>query len=172
MDRDFRRSGSCRRSRCFAVRAYFGEKPRETAKPALTTAEGLLITNPSGVIDPVTQDLVITGTITNSTDKPRPAWLVVAEVYDAQNTVLIKAKLLNGKQLYTKRDLNILLKRGQNIEDIKRKMQEQGTMLPPRGAANFELRIMEPPANIASFNVNPQPFDPVKLFKEIAEDQK
>ena len=158
----------------FIARSYFGGTSAPPEKPAqtMTTAEGLRITNPSGAIDPVTQDLVITGVIENSTDTQRPAWLVVAEVYDAQNNVLIKEKLLNGKQLYTKRDFDLLLKRGQNIEEIKKKMQEQGTILPPKGTANFEIRIMDAPPGIASFNITPQPFDPVQLFKEIAEDQK
>ncbi len=157
-----------------AVYWFFGRgtQPATGPAPAIISAEGLQITNPSGAIDPVTQDLVVTGMIANTTDRPRPAWLLVAEVYDAQNNVLIRAKLLNGKQLYTKRDLDILVKRGQNIDDIRKKMQEQGVVLPPRGSVNFEIRIMEPPAGIASFNVTPQPFDPVQLYKEIAEDQK
>ena len=108
----------------------------------------------------------------NITDKPRPAWYIVAEVFDAQNTVLVRAKMLSGKQLYTRRDYEILVKRGQNIQDLKKKMQEQGVIIPPKSMVNFEIRIMEPPVGIASFNATLQPFDPVQLFKEIAQDQK
>ena len=158
----------------FGAKWYLGraaERVSDAAK-AVTSPEGLQITNASGSIDPVTQDLVITGSVENITDKPRPAWYIVAEVYDAQNTVLIRAKMLSGKQIYTRRDYDILVKRGQNMQDLKKKMLEQGVIIPPKSMVNFEIRIMEPPVGIASFNATLQPFDPVQLFKEIAEDQK
>ncbi len=158
----------------FGVRWYIGrasEQVSEAVKTA-TSPEGLVIQNASGAIDPGSKDLVITGVIENTTDKPRPAWYVVAEVYDAQNTVLFRAKMLSGKQIYTRRDYDVLIKRGQNIQQLKMRMQEPGTIIPPKSTVNFEIRIMEPPVGIASFNATLQPFDPVQLFKEIVEDQK
>jgi hypothetical protein len=158
----------------FGAKWYFRQASQRVSDAAktMTSPEGLQITNTSGAIDPGTQDLIITGSIQNITDKPRPAWYIVAEVFDAQNTVLATAKMLSGKQLYTRRDYEILVKRGQNMQDLKKKMQEQGVIIPPKGTVNFEIRIMEPPVGIASFNATLQPFDPVQLFKEIAEDQK
>jgi Protein of unknown function (DUF3426)/zinc-ribbon domain len=153
---------------------YFGKASQQVsdAVKTATSPEGLLIQNASGAIDPGNQDLVITGAIQNTTDKPRPAWYVVAEVYDAQNTVLVRAKMLSGKQIYTRRDYDILVKRGQNVQELKMKMQEPGTVIPPKSTVNFEIRIIEPPVGIASFNATLQPFDPVQLFKEIVEEQK
>jgi hypothetical protein len=158
----------------FGAKWYFGRVSKQVsdAAKAVTSPGGLLVTNSAGVIDPVNQDLVITGVVENTTDKPRPAWYVVVDVYDAQNTVLVRAKLLSGKQIYTRRDYDILARRGRNIQELKMKMQEQGTIIPPKSTVNFEIRIMEPPVGIASFNATLQPFDPVQLFKEIAEDQK
>lgn len=158
----------------FGAKWYLGRASQQVsdAVKAVTTPEGLLITSSSGVIDPENQDLVITGVIENTTDKPRPAWYVVADVYDAQNTVLVRAKILSGKQIYTRRDYDILAKRGHNIQDLKMKMQEPGIIIQPKSTVNFEIRIMEPPVGIASFNATLQPFDPVQLFKEIVEDQK
>ncbi len=158
----------------FGAKWYFGRASHQVsdAVKAVTSPEGLLITSASGAIDPGTQDLVITGVIENTTDKPRPAWYVVADVYDAQNTVLIRAKMLSGKQIYTRRDYDIFAKRGYNMQDLKMKMQEPGIIIQPKGTVNFEIRIMEPPVGIASFNATLQPFDPVQLFKEIVEDQK
>jgi hypothetical protein len=158
----------------FGAKWYFGQASQRVsdALKAVTAPEGLQITSASGAIDPGTQDLIITGVIENTTDKPRPAWYVVADVYDAQNSVLFRAKMLSGKQLYTRRDYDILAKRGMNIEELKKKYQEQGVIIPPKGTVSFEIRVMEPPVGVASFNATLQPFDPVKLFKEIAEDQK
>ena len=158
----------------FGAKWYFKQASQHVsdAVKTVTSPKGLQITNTSGAIDPGTQDLIITGTIQNITDKPRPAWYIVAEVFDARNTVLVRAKMLSGNQLYTRRDYEILVKRGQNIQDLKKKMQEQGVIIPPKSMVNFEIRIMEPPVGIASFNATLQPFDPVQLFKEIAQDQK
>ena len=52
------------------------------------------------------------------------------------------------------------------------KSLEQGTTIPARGSANFEIRILEAPDGVASFNPVLQPFDPIQLFKELAEEQK
>ena len=158
----------------FGAKWYFGRTSQQVsdAVKAVTSPEGLQITSATGAIDPANQDLVITGVIENTTDKPRPAWYVVADVYDAQNTVLVRAKMLSGKQIDTRRDYEILTKRGHNIQDLKMKMQEPGIIIQPKSTVNFEIRIMEPPVGIASFNATLQPFDPVQLFKEIVEDQK
>ncbi len=158
----------------FGAKWYLGRASQQVsdAVKTATTPEGLLITSSSGVIDPENQDLVITGVIENTTDKPRPAWYVVADVYDAQNTVLVRAKMLSGKQIYTRRDYDILTRRGRNIQDLKMKIQEPGIIIQPKSTVNFEIRIMQPPVGIASFNATLQPFDPVQLFKEIVEDQK
>jgi predicted Zn finger-like uncharacterized protein len=159
----------------FGAKWYFGRASQQVsdAVKAVTTPEGLQILNASGAMDPIKGDLVISGVVENSTDKPKPAWYVVADVYDAQGTVLVKAKFLSGKQLYTRRDYDILLKRGVNIQDLKAKnLQEQGVIIPPKGTVNFEIHIMEPPVGIVSFNATLQPFDPVQLFKEMVEEQK
>jgi phage FluMu protein Com len=158
----------------FGAKWYFGQASQRVsdAVKAVTAPEGLQIASASGAIEPGTQDLIITGVIENTTDKPRPAWYVVADVYDAQNSVLVRAKLLSGKQLYTRRDYDILAKRGVNIEELKKKYQEQGVIIPPKGTVSFEIRVMEPPVGVASFNATLQPFDPVKLFKEMVEEQK
>ncbi len=148
------------------------QKVSDTAQQ-LMSPEGLQVGNPTGTIDPVSQDLIVSGTVENSTDKPKPAWLVLVEVYDAQGTVLTKARLVNGKQLYTLRDYEIMAKRGENVQDIKMKqLQNQGVPVPALSSVNFEIRIMEPPVGIASFNATLQPFDPVQLLKELSKEQK
>ncbi len=154
---------------------YFARSSQQVsdAVKQATLPDGLQIKNASGTVDPVKQDLIVSGLVENTTDKPRLAWYVLVEVYDAQGAVLTKAKLLNGKQLFTRRDYEIMAKRGENIQEIKTKqLQEPGVMIPAHGSVNFEVRIMEPPVGIATFNPLLQPFDPVQLFKEMAEEQK
>jgi hypothetical protein len=81
--------------------------------------------------------------------------------------------MLNGKQLYTKKDYEVLEKRGLNVQELKAKnLQEPGIVIPPKGSVRFEIRFMEPPVGISSFNATLEPFDPEQLFKEMAEEQK
>jgi hypothetical protein len=69
--------------------------------------------------------------------------------------------------------MEILSKRGANIEELKMKqLQEQGVIIPAHGSVTFEIRVLEPPVGVANFNANLQPFDPVKLHKEMSEEQK
>jgi predicted Zn finger-like uncharacterized protein len=155
---------------------YLGKTSQQTTDPANATSsvpEGLQILNASGAVDPANGDLIVTGVIENSSDQPKPAWYVVVDVYDAQGAVLTKGKLFSGKQLYLRRDYELMVKRGINIQELQQKLlQEQGIVIPAKGTVNFEIRVMEPPVGIASFNATLQPFDPVQLFKEMAEEQK
>jgi hypothetical protein len=147
-------------------------KGSEIATKGMTSPEGLQITSASGSLDQ-NKDLIINGAIENTTDKERSAWYVVVHVYDAQGTVLMNARMLNGKQLYTKRDYEVLEKRGVNVQELKAKgLQEAGVVIPPKGSVPFEIRFMDPPVGISSFNATLQPFDPEQLFKEMAEEQK
>jgi hypothetical protein len=147
-------------------------KGAEVAPKAMTSPEGLQITSASGSLDQ-NQDLIISGAIENTTDKERTAWYVVVHVYDAQGAVIMNARMLNGKQLYTKRDYEVLEKRGVSVQELKAKnLQEPGVVIPPKGSVRFEIRFMEPPVGISSFNATLEPFDPEQLFKEMAEEQK
>lgn len=143
------------------------EVPRETV-----SIEGLQVVNVGGSVQE-NGDLFITGVIQNSIEKERTSWYVVAEVYNAQGAVLSKIRLLNGKQVYSRRDYDILAGRGVNVQELKAKnIQDMGVVIPPKGMINFEMRYLQPPAGIASFVAQALPFDPVQLQKEIAEEIK
>ena len=133
----------------------------------VVSPEGLQITSVSGSVD-ANQDYLISGSIENTTNEERPDWYLVIEVYDARGTVLDSARMWNGKQLYTKRDYEVLAKREVNVQELKEKnLHEPGVVIPPKGTVHFEIRFMEWPANIASFNATLQPFDPKRLYREI-----
>lgn len=143
------------------------QEPRKLISPV-----GLQVTRAAGNMD-VNGDLTITGVVENTADKDCPAWYVVADVYDAQGTTLIQARLLNGIQLYTQRDFDFMSQRGVNVQELKAKsLQEPGVIIPARGVVNFEIHIMEPPAGSVSFNALLQSFDPVLVYKETSESKK
>jgi hypothetical protein len=111
----------------------------------LTSIDGLEVVNTLGGHD-AKGDYVISGDIVNSTDVEQPAWLVVAEAFDANGALLGTARMLNGVELYTQRDYEILAKRGDNIQELKgRNLQEQRSKIAPNGTVHFEITIIEPP---------------------------
>ncbi len=153
--------------------AYMLMQPKqETSSAHMTSIDGLRIENASGTPE-ANGDLLISGTVVNTTDKPQDSWLVVVDVYDAKGGVMKKLRLFKGKQLYTKSDYELLQSRGMNIQDQKAKLlSNQGMVIPPKGEVKFELRFLQPPIGMASFNPTLQPYDPVRLEKEIAADAK
>jgi hypothetical protein len=133
----------------------------------MTSPDGLQIKSVSGSVD-ANQDFIISGVIENTTNQERSDWYLVVDVYDARGTALDKARMWNGKQLYTKRDYEVLSKRKVNVQELKEKnLHGPAVVIPPNGTVRFEIRFMEWPANIASFNATLQPFDPVRLYKEV-----
>jgi hypothetical protein len=139
---------------------------------ALTSVAGLHILSASGSMEP-NGDLLISGEIENTTDMQKNAWYIVVDVFDANGSVINKLRLLNGKQFFTRSDYEIMTKRGMNVKDIKAKtLAEQGVVIPPRGKVPFEVRYLQPPIGVASFNAALHPFDPVRLYREIAEEAK
>ncbi len=154
--------------------AYSSFQPAQKSGAGITRSQMpvdlLRISNAAGSVE-ADGDLLITGNIENISDKEQATWLVVVDVYDAKGNVLTKIKMLNGRQLFTKRDFEILAKRGKNIQEIKAKLlQDQRAPIAPKGTITFEIRYVQPPVGVASFNANLSPFDPVQIRKEVIEE--
>lgn len=148
------------------------QKKVEKAAPVITSIDGLEIVNSAGTMD-ANGDLIVTGDIANAADTAKSDWYVVVEVYDAQGAVLTKIRLLNGNQIYSKRDFDILAKRGVNVQELKTKLlQPTGSAIPPTGRVKFEARFVQPLQGISSFVAQVVPFDRAQLYKEIAEEIK
>jgi len=138
----------------------------------MVSIEGLEIINPVGSLD-ANGDLLVSGVLENTTDRERAEWYIAVEVFDAKGTALNAIRMLNGKQIYTKRDYELLAKRGANVQELKAQaLQARGVVLPPKGKTAFEIRYLQPPNGIASFNATLQPFDPARLLKEIERETR
>jgi len=141
------------------------------------TPDGLTVVNAAGHIDPASGDLIIAGTVQNALDRKKPGWFLVVEVYDANQKVISQMKMLNGAQAFTRRDYEIMAKRGMKIDDLMQHfiaaaVRPQGGAIPAKGAVQFEMRLPEPPSNAASFLPTLKPFDPVIMLRELAADLK
>ncbi len=158
----------------FGVFMYLRSSPSTVGEStsAMTSVAGLQILNASGSLES-DGDLLISGVVENTTDKEKNAWYIVVDIFDANGAVMNKIRLLNGKQLFTRNDYEILASRGVNVQELKAKtLQDQGVVVPPKGKVAFEIRYLQPPIGVASFNASLHPFDPVRLYKEIAEEAK
>ena len=156
----------------YGVFTYIGPRSQKTDEllKELASTEGLHISSASGNIDS-NGDLLIKCVIENSLDRERPVWYVVVDIYSAQGSVLGKIRSINGKQMYTQKDYDILSKRGMNIQELKTKnLEDQGVTIPPKGSVTFELKYLQTLSGVASVNATVNPFDPVRIFKELAEE--
>ena len=152
------------------------QQPRSQSKsqpaPKEITPEGLSIVDPVAFVDRERGDLVITGKIQNTTDKPKPGWYLVTEVRDAKETVLATARMLNGVQIYSKTEQESLVKRGVKIDEFQKKMASLGEgTISPKGSVPFEVRIMNPPAGSARFLPSLQSVDPSALIESMKAAQ-
>ncbi len=158
------------------VRAALSMKTfKEEASQAyqgMASYEGLEVTNSSASWD-ATGDLVLSLVIENKGDAEKKQWCLLAKLYDGSGNVLTTVRMLTGKQMYTQRDYEIMGRRGANVRDLMMEnMKRPDTPLPAHGTMNVEMRVMEPPAEIASFDVAFQPFDPLKMLREELEEAK
>jgi hypothetical protein len=157
----------------YGVFLYTGnaQKAREQPREASST-EGLQIVSATGAMEP-NGDLLITSVVENSLANERPVWYVVVDIFGTQGALLSRIRIVNGKQLFTQRDYDILASRGANIQELKAKnLEDQGIVVPPRGSVSFEIRYVQPQGAVTSFTATVQPFDPIRLFKEISGEIK
>jgi hypothetical protein len=152
---------------------------QETARqiqqyPRELSPDGLNVVNARGYLDPANGDLVVTGTIENTTDRQKPGWYLEIEVYDSSQSVLSVIRVVNGVQIFAKRDYEILEKRGMNIDEVRTKniAAVRSAVIPARGSAPFAVRLFEPPAGITGFLPYLRKFDPVAVFGDMAEQMK
>ena len=116
-------------------------------------SDGLSVENPYGYIDASTGDLVVTGTVRNSLGQEKQGWYLEVGVYDKDQKLLATVRMLNGVQLLGRRDIETLVSRGQNADELRTRMEEalDGAVLPAHGSRDFEVRFLNPPAGMASF---------------------
>ncbi len=135
----------------------------------LLTPDGLEVVDPNGYFDPKTHDLIVTGSVRNVTDKPKRGWYLVTDVYNDKQAKVATVRMLNGVQLYTKSEYEILAKRGDKNSVIKAmQASSAGAVIPARGSVQFEVRVVDPPAGSASFLPTLQSGDPESLARSIA----
>ncbi len=136
------------------------------------TPEGLLVENANAYIDPATGDLVITGTIRNTTDRPKPGWYLDVDVYDGSRNVVATVSLVNGVQLFRPQDYAVLAQRGTDVSELQAKMllAAGSAAVPAGGSVQFEAHLLTPPAGIAGFLPVLRKFDPLTVFGRMAEE--
>lgn len=91
-------------------------------------------------------DLVVTGKIANNSKDDKTGWLVVAELKDGSGAVIRKATLMNGVQMHSMKDMEILKKRGQNIQRPNPGEPGRAQIIKSGETVPFEIAFLDPPS--------------------------
>lgn len=133
--------------------------------------DGLQVASSLPSWDTNNKDLLLNLTLENTTGEEKKLWYLVARVQDASGSVLATARMLNGKQLYTQRDYEAMARRGVNVQTFRmEQMRQPEVPIAAGGVISVELRVIEPPAGVASFVAAFEPVDPLKMIREQLEE--
>lgn len=139
----------------------FSQQRKEASKVRETT-EGIYVNNHNGSWDK-NGDFLIRGSITNSLNIIKP-WSLEAKIYESGGNIIATAKVTNGKQFFTLRDTEILIKkRTLPYSAIDRQDRE----LIGKSTSNFEVRFVDPPPGIKKYALYVIPTD----YNQIANDE-
>jgi hypothetical protein len=134
--------------------------------------DGLSVVDAAAYLDDATGDLVITGSVRNALNQPKPGWYLEVQVLDASQNAVAKVTMVNGVQLLTHREFGLLEQRGKDVKTLKTQMvlAVQAGEVPANGSVPFELHLMQPPAGVASFLPVLKKFDPGATFASMAAE--
>jgi predicted Zn finger-like uncharacterized protein len=136
------------------------------AAGTFVSPEGLSIEDPYAYRDPQNGDLVITGSIRSALTTTKQGWYLEIGVTDQQQKIVATVRMVSGAQLHSKRDLEVLARRGINIDELRTAAAPKArtAVVPPRGSVAFEARLPEPPAGAAGFLPVLKTYDPASVF--------
>lgn len=133
---------NCRRD--LSVFTLKSDKERQQRE----SSEGLQINNCDARWES-SGDLIVTGLVTNTTNVHK-AWFIDAKTLDKNERVLTTAKVVDGRQHFSLKELELLTK-GRNIPECAIRAPEQ--QLLAKSSSRFELRLIQPPAEAVSYSL-------------------
>jgi DNA-directed RNA polymerase subunit RPC12/RpoP len=117
-----------------------------------TSAEGFLVKDLEDIYNEE-GDLMITGSIENTSEDDKTGWYLIAELFDEDENVLRKARLINGEQLYSVKDHTILRERGERIPRRDPFSRQEDMIIEPGYAVPFEVVFFDPPEEYQEYSV-------------------
>lgn len=120
------------------------------------STEGLLIDHCEAHWDN-NGDFIISGLVTNTTNLIKP-WFIDAKTLDKDNKVLSTAKMLDGRQLFSLKEIELLANVRKFPDCAIRGPERQ---LVPQSTSRFELRMIQPPPETVSYSLTlvPPPYN-------------
>lgn len=131
--------------------ARLGRSPRQQALKPLSS-EGLVLRDLEESVN-VTGDLVIRGTLENTTKADKAGWIAVAELFAEDGQVLRHATLINGLQMLNISDLEVLKKRGNPISPPNLSEVKGYYVLKPGSPVRFKVLFYGPPVKYKECSV-------------------
>ncbi|HWR58190.1 MAG TPA: zinc-ribbon domain-containing protein [Thermodesulfovibrionales bacterium] len=117
-------------------------------------------------------DLVISGTVVNTTDKDKTGWIVIAELLDDSGIAFRKATLVNGIQAHTVSDLETLKNRGQSIHRPDPSEAANKMIIKPGDSVPFEIVFVDPPKEFKEYNLKLKNLDQDSIRELLSETLK
>jgi hypothetical protein len=146
----------------FHTKTEYGEAMKELS------AEGLLLKSPDKSSD-ANGDLVIGGTVANTTDKDKTGWLLTAELLDEGDKVIRKATLMNGIQMHSAKEIEILRKRGQTVPGIAPAEAADKMIIKSGDSVAFAVRFIDPPKTYKDYALKLRNLDQETMKELISE---
>jgi hypothetical protein len=141
-------------------------------------AEGFLVKDLQDIYNEE-GDLLITGSIENTSEDDKTGWYLVAELFDEEGDVLRKARLINGEQLYSMKDHSILRERGEKVPRRDAYSRQEDMIIEPGSSVPFEVVFFNPPEEYQEYSVILKNLDLNTLqefltdsFSDLKEDMK
>ena len=133
-----------------------------------TSSEGLSITNLEAFYNE-SGDLIIAGSVENTSEETKAGWYAVAELLDEAGVVVRTARVINGVQSFTVDDMKILGDRGQQVRPEEFMNPEKDFIIEPGDAAPLRVVIYDPPEDFVNYQITLKDFD-LNSMQEVLKD--
>jgi DNA-directed RNA polymerase subunit RPC12/RpoP len=148
--------------------SHYARAAVEQAKQELS-AEGLQVADQESSFNDQ-GDLIVTGKIVNNSKDDKQGWLLIAEMRDDGGSVIRKATLMNGMQMHSIQDAEILKKRNQPFRRPEPSDQRKAALIKAGDSVPFEFAFLEAPKEYKEIDVVLKNFDENSM-REILTDK-
>lgn len=121
-----------------ASKESFSEAMKETS------AEGLFVSGQEEFYNEE-DDLIVTGSVENPTEDQKSGWYAVAELLNYNGDVIQTARVLNGTQSYSLKDIKTLKARDKNMKPEDLISPGKDIVIEPGGSVPLRIVFFEPP---------------------------
>ncbi len=149
----------------YSVKSSYDEAKTQMSSEGLEVKDSEKSSNSQG-------DIVISGTIVNTSPNDKTGWIVIAELLDDGGNVARKATVVNGTQIFNLKDTETLRKRGQNIQRPNPAEAGDRAIIKHGESVPFEVLFVDPPGEFKEYSLKLKNMDQETMTELLAETLK